>query len=705
MLSKRGKSNTFLILLICLISLSLALSICLVKSTTSPESQETQSSSSQNPEEPDIKKLVEDFSKDQELSDDNLRKINELSPEKKKEFLETFIGDNNENTALKEFASNQNTKIKEFDKNGNAILENGAKIPIKDIKKYSSDIKEGKANYKYDFREKEYEGKKPKLKEITINEGKVSYKFDNEAKIELSEGSEFDFEKRTIKTENQETEWVNMKGALKVEGNKIELDVIYDKEGQTALKDFPILKSKGGEVISPYHEGTTSIELPKDFEKPSSGNYKIFEKEGKRYTVDSTGKTRELKSSSVNLDSDGNFNIVNEAMLSKKDTGEFFTQKDTSILREETKPTNRENSFIWFNQKDGKMSVSINSIGNSKIYYTQKANLNNLELNGNVLVKNGNSFLQSDKEGGILIRKIGNTDGEFEFSSDKLYTDKIKDNPYTIKRYEGDEERFKELKGKLAIHDKEGKLLMATQSTSIEGLKKLEIQRQSNTGISRLDDVISHIPKEHHKPEFYSNEDRTGGKAHYATHQMNSALRNKFGEGFSSAAMYLGDGDYVILDNPEGITLSQLSNLMQQQNIPGDAAQTYLVGSQKDWNNHPLTFMFDEWSSYISSVHGDVSTKHSNAGLSTNNLMNFAAYNIGILDLVHQKQGDSEYYQQLRSVVHRQMQSTAQAYQESKNAGYNGRAANYINQLSKNNWFVEAANKHLGQGFFESQFR
>jgi len=237
-----------------------------------------------------------------------------------------------------------------------------------------------------------------------------------------------------------------------------------------------------------------------------------------------------------------------------------------------------------------------------------------------------------------------------------------------------------------------------------DSVRKLSKIRNVNVGNPVIEEVASFIPREGYNQAWWANENNPGSKAHYATHQMHSTLRNKYGQGFNSAAMYIGEGEFVIIDNPQGITMRQLASHMSSQGLGGGAYNTYLVGSQSGWNNQPLTHMFDEWGAYIYTSSASSTASYNGGAHSTANMMNLAAYNVGMLDLVKSSQGETQYYQDLRNIVRVQLTNTESIYQKASSAGLGSSATSYRNKLQQSSSFQQSMNTHFGEGSFNKLF-
>jgi len=269
----------------------------------------------------------------------------------------------------------------------------------------------------------------------------------------LSDGAEFDFENRKIMVGGEGVEWMNMKGEVIANSNSVETNVVLG-EGESKLKDFPILKDSAGEIVSPYHDSRgVDSELPDGFKKPSAGKFATFEKDGKTYTVNSDGGVRQLKNPGISFNDKGEIDKISDGFIDKGEAGDVFVTGDTIIARGDEPPTDKSKNYIWFGE-DGK--VSLNAVSGD-LYYIQKKDLKDMELNGNVVVKNGDYLLTGDQEGNIIVRKEGTGDDKgLEFGIEKLYSEKKKEDWIAIKKYEGEEELFK---GKLVVYNKDGEVI------------------------------------------------------------------------------------------------------------------------------------------------------------------------------------------------------------------------------------------------------
>lgn len=93
--------------------------------------------------------------------------------------------------------------------------------------------------------------------------------------------------------------------------------------------------------------------------------------------------------------------------------------------------------------------------------------------------------------------------------------------------------------------------------------------------------------------------DGVGSPGHYASHGLSAMLRNGHGRSTSThQACYVPGGRAWIGRHPRGVTLADLARTVNPS-TPG--YQTYLIQSQRYWNNQPL-FILDELTAYSNSL-------------------------------------------------------------------------------------------------------
>ena len=598
------------------------------------------------------------------------------------ENLNKLVGDDKAKffNQLKEGSGIDMTKLSggTFNDEGKLVLKNKQVVDVAGLYNYGVDVKAGKS-VSYPFCGGEHKFDLPVIKGINVEGDSLTYEFENGASVKLSDGATFDLKNRKING----VEWVNMEGGLEVNGNEIKTKIVYDSGKENDLKSFPILKDSKGEITSPYHGGLgLKVDLPKDFKKPSKGKFNTFTKNGKSYSVDSGGIVREIKNVAVKFNDKGEILSVSNGFIDKGDSGDIFTTGETLIARGENAPTDKSKSYVWFGKKDGKDAVSLNSVG-GELYYVMKKNLNDVELNGKVVVKNGAYFLSSDENGNINVRKVGKGEGKMEFTIDKIYTDKKKEQWFVIKKYEGDN---KELTGKLVVYNKDGKLIMGG-IVNLEGIKKIgNVKGIGNTGSKTLDDIESQMPSGH----IYKDSDKVTW-AHETMHGLNSRLRGKEGYG-NKNAFYLGDGEYVTLTEPSGVTLGAVG-VEVPNDLKGMSADLYLGTQRGSWENQPL-YILDELSAYTvgSKVRAELGLQ--DRGESVQQMMEFAGYSVALLNKAPNDVA-------LKNYVESRIKNAVDVYNMNKNVGG---ATAHINKLKNNQWFVNSAENHFGSGWVKSTF-
>ncbi|VVB78473.1 Uncharacterised protein [uncultured archaeon] len=93
----------------------------------------------------------------------------------------------------------------------------------------------------------------------------------------------------------------------------------------------------------------------------------------------------------------------------------------------------------------------------------------------------------------------------------------------------------------------------------------------------------------------------TYGDVHEGTHGLNAIIRNLYGQGTGTDnAFYLLDGNYVIVKEPPGVTMTQAAGYVPSDMTGLTSYQTYLISQSGSWNNQPLNIM-DEFTAYTNS--------------------------------------------------------------------------------------------------------
>ena len=373
---------------------------------------------------------------------------------------------------------------KELDNDGNLVLNDNRKVDLKGIYDYGKKAKEGElSSSSYSFRGEDFGFDKPQVKSVRLEGDSTIYEFENGGTIKLEGDAEFDLEEGVIKYGENKVEWMNRKGSLEVSSGEIKMGVNSEDGVESNLRDFPILKDSEGETVSPFLDPRgVEVDLPEGFTNPGEGNYKTFEKDGKTYAVNSDGGIYELKETSVSVSERGQIEKMSNALLDTE-SGEVFVPADTYFERGGEPSLDLEENYIWISG-DGD-SVRLSS-PKDEMYFEQKQALTELELNGNVKVKNGNHILSSDGKGNIRIRKIDPSGGELDYTIDKLYTSQKKDDFFILKAYEGGADlpgnmNEEILMGKIMVHNKEGELIFLG-TLSIEDMREMGFLKMGGKG-------------------------------------------------------------------------------------------------------------------------------------------------------------------------------------------------------------------------------
>lgn len=134
--------------------------------------------------------------------------------------------------------------------------------------------------------------------------------------------------------------------------------------------------------------------------------------------------------------------------------------------------------------------------------------------------------------------------------------------------------------------------IMVSLSSAQEAkwIKVPQISQQTNKSLRS--EVLSRLPQQYRT----STSDSIGFGHYNAGHYMNSYLRNKYGSGFSTCAVYVYGGHAFICPQPREFTLSEVAR-RDGGYFPGGAADP--IGS---WNSQPF-YVFDELVAY---THGTI---------------------------------------------------------------------------------------------------
>ena len=313
--------------------------------------------------------------------------------------------------------------------------------------------------------------------------------------------------------------------------------------------------------------------------------------------------------------------------------------------------------------------------------------------------KNGNFFVGYNQGDGIYTK----SDGTIHVETDELKTSFENLNQEQNEKFQtlSKSEKLEVLRG-VAGGGSLGRVLDSISTMgNPKSIRELPVIRNVNRGNKILNEIAAYTPE-----GFLYN-----GDAHYSTHYLQSGLRNVYGNGGRDAAMYLSNGEFVVMENPPGITLNQLADYIYDKELQGTGGSTYLIGSQKGmgkyegWNSQPLSHMWDEWGAYVYTAKNQIERGYAGSDMGPERTMNLMAYNMGMLDLVKSSQGESQYYQELRDVVYLQTSNSAEVYKGSVKIGIDEAATTYLNQLRNSPWFNQATDEHFGKGSFNNLFQ
>jgi len=328
----------------------------------------------------DVNSLIEGISNMDEKKKNEVWNNPKLTDEAKKNFFERFGKELGVEVSL-------GGKGKWVGGKGSMVYETegGSKVDLDKIEKFVSDG--GWKKKSYDFRGKKIGGVDNHLKSVKVSDSVIEYVFDERVvKIEGS-GGEFDIENLKIKTKSGDEYSIFNGGEIEInKDGEITLSVIKNKDKPDDLKNFPILKDKSGNEYSPY------------FVKGGDGK-------------------ADVKKTVIKPGAEGKPTVVSEGFVGLEDkSGEVFTSKDMSVFLSGDKPKDIEGSYFW--KAKGKIEM-VSRVG--KGYYHQLSDLDEIALGGDVLVKNGNLFMESEGDK-IKFRKADkNVQGLGDFSFGKLY--------------------------------------------------------------------------------------------------------------------------------------------------------------------------------------------------------------------------------------------------------------------------------------------
>jgi hypothetical protein len=372
---------------------------------------------------------------DQEFVDDffkNPEAIPQESIDAANKDKEGFIRVISEKTGISDLSKLEG-KIDKIDAEGNMVLSNGHKIPLKKIYDYSTKINDGDFNpYKYDFNGEEFEADHLAIDKISVDGDNLVYEFKNGGTLVLSEDANYDPSTRMITDGSGKTaEWVGMNGEIVV-GDTMKLNVIYEKEGDDALENFPLLKTEDGTLISPHHKVVTGVDIPTSIDPSeiTKGKFRSFDANGKKYVVNSEGIVREMSDSSVGISADGlsGSNIF----VSKEGYGKVFLGEDMNIYFGGSPPSDSSENYIYIGDlSDGKRDIAIRS-KNGETYYELDSEIGKLTLEGEVYIKNGGIILKSNSEGKIKFLEL-DPNARFEYGIEELVNTQNPEDKYIIK--------------------------------------------------------------------------------------------------------------------------------------------------------------------------------------------------------------------------------------------------------------------------------
>jgi hypothetical protein len=121
--------------------------------------------------------------------------------------------------------------------------------------------------------------------------------------------------------------------------------------------------------------------------------------------------------------------------------------------------------------------------------------------------------------------------------------------------------------------------------------------------------------------------------AHEATHGLNAYIRNHYGSGTGKVnGFYLGNGNYQILHEPQGVKLSDVAGKVPSQLRSHHSYGLYLQEQQRYWQNEPL-YVLDELTAY---TNGAIVGLESGARRSLN-VPEFMAYSLALGRVIEQK--------------------------------------------------------------------
>lgn len=306
--------------------------------------------------------------------------------------------------------------------NKNKITVNGNTIDM-DLENFY-----GKDDFSFGFRGKDdYLYNQKPIRSITATENGVTMQFGDEGKsvLELQGGASFDPQTRMVTVGEKSYEW-NGQGSVSVDGpnGKMKLNFVPGKSDSDTT-NFPIMKLPNGEEISPY-QVSAKTSLPEGVTKPSSG-FTVFG-EGK-YTVDSDGNVREIKSAEVEIDkATGNVKAIKDAYINKKELGgDLFVDGEFGL----SKDSGKKNYFEF----TGDSLTVVNDGG--KLYYKLNKDLKKLDVkgSGSTFIRNGDAvmeFTDGKVMYKIMPKEFQEASGGFKYTIDEIVNYKDEKNPFKV---------------------------------------------------------------------------------------------------------------------------------------------------------------------------------------------------------------------------------------------------------------------------------
>jgi len=373
----------------------------------------------------DLEKLEEDFFKSSgDLSSTTIDLANS-NKEAFAEHLQQRLGVQ----GLTELGS----EIKEFDEDGNMILKSGHKVSLKSIYEHTNKFNNGKLeDFDYGVDGKNYDGEHKAIESVEVKDGKLVYHFEEAGSISLGKDTGYDPMTREITdSEGNKIEVLGFNGEIKVEGTKYDLGLLLQEGGDDDLKGFSVIRNKDGTIVSPKKKLATGVEVPSDIkvDEIGEGMYRTFERDGKTYSVDSSGKVHEIGASS--LEYRGEKMVGSNVFVSNEDYGNVYLGEDMEIYMGGNLPSDVGENYVFLGEKvNGKQDVIIHS-HKGDTFYNVVGDLGTLNLEGNVFVKNGEGVIISDGSGDLKLVPL-NKDAVFAHTIDKLFNSMNPDSDFQI---------------------------------------------------------------------------------------------------------------------------------------------------------------------------------------------------------------------------------------------------------------------------------